>query len=65
VASEAAVSGVAVSVAVVSDAAEAGAVASVTVTADMDATSAPAGAGTFARIIERGLIGAIVAHDPN
>jgi hypothetical protein len=35
------------------------------VTADMDATSAPAGAGTSARIIDRGLIGVIVTHDPN
>jgi hypothetical protein len=52
----------------VDSAAEAGAaVASVTVvmvTADMDATSAIAGAGTSARIIDRGLIGVIVTHDP-
>jgi hypothetical protein len=61
-------SGVADSVAVGSAAEAGAAVASVTVvmvTADMDATSAIAGAGTSARIIDRGLIGVIVTHDPN
>jgi hypothetical protein len=67
VGSEAAVSEVAGSVAVDSAAEAGAAVASVTVvmvTADMDATSAIAGAGTSARIIDRGLIGVIVTRDP-
>jgi hypothetical protein len=65
VVSAAAGSVVAGSAAVVGDAAEAGAVALVMVTADMDASTATAGAESSARIIDRGLIGVIVTHDPN
>jgi negative regulator of sigma E activity len=58
-------SGAADFAAAVGDAAEAGAAASVTATADMDASTAPVGAESSARIIDRGLIGVIVTHDPN